>query len=505
MATHHKRLFLLCGTTALALSLTALPLDPLRLADGFDGRRAQAEESSCFVGGTLVLMADGTQRPIETLEVGDLVLGRRGRVNRVIGVERTRLGRRRLYALNDGRPFVTAEHPFLTAEGWKALDPEATRRESPRLEVAALSLGDRLCRAVARRLGQAGAGEGTSRVLLVQSCAPLRAVAAREADPDLPLYNLLLDQDHSYVADGWLVHNKGEDSGSASDSGSSSEAGDSDASSGDSEAGDSSGSSSGGDAGNDSGSDSGNSSSDGGSSDGGSDNGSGDGGSDSDSSGSDSGGGSGDSGSDSQGDSGDDSSSEDSGDGSSSGSSSGGDDGGGSAGSDDGDPGDGSASGGSSGSSNDGAADGSDSAGGEDVSDGGSVSTAVGAASTRAREDGDRGSRRSAPGDEQADAARARRERIDEVEAARPAREERAARRQEKSVSAVDPEAVTSRRAQRPEAPKPNGIERALDTLLGSLGLRDHSQDHGDLQPSGPPLSRDEERDLISRGWKTGE
>ena len=69
--------------------------------------------------------------------------------------------RRRLYALNGGRPFVTAEHPFLTAEGWKALDPEATRRENAALDVASLQLGDRLCRgtrAGRRRRTPLGAG-----------------------------------------------------------------------------------------------------------------------------------------------------------------------------------------------------------------------------------------------------------------------------------------------------------------------------------------------------------
>jgi hypothetical protein len=221
--THKKRLLLLCGASALALQVAAAPL-------GFDGdgrgptiRAAHAQdEQSCFTAGTMVLMADGTERPIHSIRPGDLVAGRRGRVNRVRGCERTKLGRRRLYALNDGRPFVTAEHPFLTAEGWKALDPEATRRESPGLAVAALQLGDQLCRGAARAVG--GGRRSTPAapgLLFLQSTVALEALASTEAAPDTPLFNLLLDGDHSYVADGWIVHNKdggetgGESGGSA--------------------------------------------------------------------------------------------------------------------------------------------------------------------------------------------------------------------------------------------------------------------------------------------------
>ena len=41
----------------------------------------------------------------------------------------------------------------------------------------------------------------------------LRALDARAADPVTPLFNLLLDGDHAYFADAYLVHNKGGDGG----------------------------------------------------------------------------------------------------------------------------------------------------------------------------------------------------------------------------------------------------------------------------------------------------
>ena len=203
-STDKKRLLLLYGASLVVLQLAAPPIGSVS-AQGQQTDATQSQDVSCFVAGTMVLMADGRERPIEAIAPGDRVLGRRGRINRVLGCERTRLGRRRLYGLNGRRPFVTAEHPFLTAEGWKALDPEATRREGTDLPVLALQLGDRLCRGGARNAERAGERTG---LVFVQATTQLETVAAVEGEPATPVFNLLLDGDHSYVADGWIVHNK---------------------------------------------------------------------------------------------------------------------------------------------------------------------------------------------------------------------------------------------------------------------------------------------------------
>jgi hypothetical protein len=257
-AKRHKRLLLLCGTSLLTLQLASIPFDPGDSYSGIVTRSAHAQDASCFIAGTLVLMADGSERPIETLQPGDAVLGRRGRVNRVAACERTRLGRRRLYGFNGRRPFVTAEHPFLTSEGWKSLDPAATHSENERLQISTLQLGDQLCRGFARHVGVASAAvPGKSGVLFLQSATVLEALAAVDADPATPLFNLLLDGDHSYVADGWIVHNKAGDTdgGSSGGDGGGSSGGDGGGSSG----GDGGGSS-GGDGGGSSGGDGGGSS-----------------------------------------------------------------------------------------------------------------------------------------------------------------------------------------------------------------------------------------------------
>lgn len=163
---------------------------------------------SCFIGETRIAMADGTSKPINQVVIGDMVFGREG-VNRVVEIERPRLGNRRLYALNDGPFFVTAEHPFLTEDGWKAIDPAATAAENPALVVGRLAVGDRL-RALVGAAVPVVAGGGVCE----ESPQPdletvaLGSLIGISADPATPLYNLRLDGDHAYFANELLVHNK---------------------------------------------------------------------------------------------------------------------------------------------------------------------------------------------------------------------------------------------------------------------------------------------------------
>jgi hypothetical protein len=164
------------------------------------------EGFSCFVAGTRVAMADGTSRPIEQVAVGDRVLGREG-VNRVVAIERPLLGSRLLYALNGGPFFVTAEHPFLTEDGWKAVDPAATAAESPDLVVDRLDVGDRLLALAGVAVLAAAGGDGAMIAPRLET-VPLGSLIGMPAAPSTPLYNLRLDGDHAYFADELLVHNK---------------------------------------------------------------------------------------------------------------------------------------------------------------------------------------------------------------------------------------------------------------------------------------------------------
>jgi opacity protein-like surface antigen len=171
---------------------------------------------SCFTGSTPVLMADGTTRPIAAVKIGDAVLGENGQINRVVAIETPPLGTRKLYALNDGAAFVTAEHPFMTRMGWKSIAPDATLAENHGFAAGKLEVGDELVelQTVAIRAKPMSvaldelAPTATTEVLVETRFSTIRSIASHDGYASMTLYNLRLDGNHTYFANNYLVHNK---------------------------------------------------------------------------------------------------------------------------------------------------------------------------------------------------------------------------------------------------------------------------------------------------------
>lgn len=154
---------------------------------------------TCFAAGTQVLMSDPTSpgglrgASIEDVKVGDKVVsqdekGKRS-VSTVTGLDQPiREQMCRLDFTNGTFVKMTEEHPLMTKEGWKALDPNRTKDENPDLIVKKLGIGD----VVIREDGE----------------ATLQNISCWSAKT--PAYNLILDNGaHTYFADGFLAHNKG--------------------------------------------------------------------------------------------------------------------------------------------------------------------------------------------------------------------------------------------------------------------------------------------------------
>jgi len=159
----------------------------------------EAAYGSCFIAGTKVTMADGTFKNIEDIEVGDIIKGHEGN-NEVIKLDPTLLGERKLYSFNDNEHyFFTSEHPFMTEEGWKSIKPEKTK-ERDGIELynqleGELKIGDKLV---------------TEKGLI-----EIKEIKSKEMNnPKMPLYNFNISNDNSYIADGYVVHNKGGSGGS---------------------------------------------------------------------------------------------------------------------------------------------------------------------------------------------------------------------------------------------------------------------------------------------------
>jgi hypothetical protein len=130
-------------------------------------------------------MANGEKKNIEDIEVGDKLID----VDNKIVTVKTLLPRDYLgdiYSINGGPYFFTPNHPFLSLDGWKSIDPTATKKESPELKVTKLRVGD---------------------VLLKKN--GIEAILTLDTKPTREkVYNFELDGSHTYLADDYWVHNK---------------------------------------------------------------------------------------------------------------------------------------------------------------------------------------------------------------------------------------------------------------------------------------------------------
>jgi hypothetical protein len=129
----------------------------------------------CFVAGTMVRTADG-EKPIETIRVGERVWTRNG-LRRVIASAPS--GTRSIWRLDaeDGRSLLgTDDHPIWTDNGWKPL------RE--------LTKGDVL-----------------SAWQEPPGLVPCRVLRVEPTGREETVYNLTVEQDHEYFANGLLVSN----------------------------------------------------------------------------------------------------------------------------------------------------------------------------------------------------------------------------------------------------------------------------------------------------------
>ena len=142
-------------------------------------------EGDCFIGETLIIMKDGSNKRIDEIIVGDIVKSEIT-TSKVIGIDIHKEKEYTIYSINNLEAFVTAEHPFKTTTGWKAIDPLETFKTHG-IESNVLEIGDIL-------ITKGGTEELKS---INQSTKTVNTV-----------YNLNLDNEHVYYANEFLVHNE---------------------------------------------------------------------------------------------------------------------------------------------------------------------------------------------------------------------------------------------------------------------------------------------------------
>lgn len=144
---------------------------------------------ACFIGKTQVLMADGTYKRIDEVQVGEVVQGEY-EINEIKEIKIHDFNGK-LYSINGGDYFVTEEHPFKSLSGWKAINPMKLYEEEESLfrllDPKVLKVGDILF---------------TEDGLVV-----VESIDSKKVEEEIKVYNLKLGNDHLYYADGYLVHN----------------------------------------------------------------------------------------------------------------------------------------------------------------------------------------------------------------------------------------------------------------------------------------------------------
>jgi hypothetical protein len=130
---------------------------------------------SCFLSGTPILMADGSTKLIEDVKVGDMILAYDVDAGKTIEdkVKETFIHDADSYLIVNNDLKATANHPVYSKGKW--------------VEVGTLNIGDTI-------LNYKGAYEEVKSI--------------QEVKADVKVYNLEVNPYHTYIANGYVVHNK---------------------------------------------------------------------------------------------------------------------------------------------------------------------------------------------------------------------------------------------------------------------------------------------------------
>ena len=144
----------------------------------------------CFVKGSEILLEDHTVKKVEDVEEGDQVHGSGKEINTVQSLLSTITGGRKLVAINEGDYFTTEDHPFMSVDGsWKSCNSKMSQEKYPELNVKQLKVGDKI------------------RGHLFDE-TEVESINFKEVPFDTELYNFELDNDHTYIVNNYLMHNK---------------------------------------------------------------------------------------------------------------------------------------------------------------------------------------------------------------------------------------------------------------------------------------------------------
>lgn len=175
--------------------------------------------TGCFIAGTKILMADGTEKNIEDIQVGDIVISmidnsdlhqedwtssyyRENNHSTVTEVYDLTTESREMWTINNKLTF-TNEHPIATTNGWKCVNPsnwvakDNVQTLSP--DQFTLTTGDNML----------VVNEGSPTVFSTLDSYDTEQVTSLTSNTEVvKVYNFKCEPFHTYVANRVIVHNK---------------------------------------------------------------------------------------------------------------------------------------------------------------------------------------------------------------------------------------------------------------------------------------------------------
>jgi hypothetical protein len=161
----------------------------------------------CFLAGSRVAMADGSEKAIEDVVVGDIVIGAFGEHNRVLALHRPLVGSSRMCRINDEHS-TTSHHPHISAgRQFYCCEPERVIKHTYGRYHAILkedgSTGFWKLHGLRPERIQTLV-EGVQ-LKTIDGSRPVQAIEYYELPPETQLYNLVVAGSHTYHVDGYAV------------------------------------------------------------------------------------------------------------------------------------------------------------------------------------------------------------------------------------------------------------------------------------------------------------
>jgi len=161
----------------------------------------------CFLAGSLITAADGTEKPIEEVCVGDKLLGAFGEINEVLALHRPLLGEATMCKINDEHS-TTNHHPHISADRkFYCGDPASVMYKTyGRNHIVIDEKGQVVERMLhGLRSGRVQKLELGVNLKTVEGSRTVTKLETYELPPTTQLYNLVMGGSHTYHVDGYAV------------------------------------------------------------------------------------------------------------------------------------------------------------------------------------------------------------------------------------------------------------------------------------------------------------